>query len=166
MQSPCARRSDRMMHTSKVPVYADAVSWVLPSRHGVVLHARSEHRKQNPDHLTARVRAGLVFCVVTEPYLEAEYGGDYLTEAPVHLLHDLFEGFKERKDEQVVVLSQVLACDATVGYEDNSNSKVRSRASAVRRISCACGVFIQIAGAQGSSTPRSGRIRSNCFMCS
>ena len=57
----------------------------------------------------------------SEPYLQSEYGGDYGTQSPVKLLDRLYYGFPESEEEELVVLSQVLACDATLGYEDIYN---------------------------------------------
>lgn len=76
-----------------------------------------------PLHLAGKdpsffIVAGLVFTSCTEPYLQSEYGQSYMTESPVKLLDALLYGFRHHQDEQVVVLSQVLACDATLGFED------------------------------------------------
>ena len=70
------------------------------------------------------IHAGLVFTPVTTPYLRAEYGKEYDYEAPVKLLDKLLHGQAERDDEQVVVLSQVLAADVNIGYEDIVNTSV------------------------------------------
>uniref|UniRef100_A0A1D2A691 PDZ domain-containing protein n=1 Tax=Auxenochlorella protothecoides TaxID=3075 RepID=A0A1D2A691_AUXPR len=70
------------------------------------------------------VVAGLVFTNLTEPYLASEFGPDYLREAPVKLLDRLLYTHKDRPGQQVVMLNQVLACEATIGYEDISNSQV------------------------------------------
>ncbi|KAK9908877.1 hypothetical protein WJX75_004161 [Coccomyxa subellipsoidea] len=70
------------------------------------------------------VVAGIVFTVCCEPYLESEYGADYISETPVKLLDRLLYGQREHIDEEVVILSQVLACDATLGYEDLFNTQV------------------------------------------
>jgi S1-C subfamily serine protease len=72
------------------------------------------------------VVAGVVFTVVTEPYLQSEYGIDYHREAPVKLLDQLLHGHKRWPDEEVIVVSQVLACEATLGYEDCFNTQVRA----------------------------------------
>jgi len=69
--------------------------------------------------------AGLVFTTVNEPYLLSEYGANYMTDAPVKLLERMFHGTPQFPDEEVVVLSQVLACDATLGYEDIYNVQVQ-----------------------------------------
>jgi hypothetical protein len=77
----------------------------------------------------AATRAGLVFCVVTERYLESEFGWNYMREAPAIIQKDLYYSQSEREGQEVVVLSQVLACDATLGYEDLECCKVRVRTS-------------------------------------
>ena len=71
--------------------------------------------------------SGLVFTTANEPYLESEYGVEYMSEAPVKLLDQLYHGSPASADEQVVLLSQVLACEATLGYEDVYNLQVRGR---------------------------------------
>lgn len=83
-----------------------------------------------PPHLANRdpsyfVLGGLVFTVITEPYLGSEYGEHYHTMAPVALLDLLWHGVPKTRAEQAVVVSQVLACDTTVGYEDVYNERVR-----------------------------------------
>lgn len=70
------------------------------------------------------VVAGIIFTVCSEPYLLSEYGAEYMSEAPVKLLERLMHGERLKPDDQVVVLSQVLACDATLGYEDYCNVQV------------------------------------------
>ena len=72
------------------------------------------------------VVAGLVFTPASEPYLQSEYGADYVSDSPVKLLDALFHGVKAHPDEQVVVLAQVLACDATLGYDDLYNVRLRA----------------------------------------
>ncbi|KAI8477127.1 MAG: trypsin-like serine protease [Monoraphidium minutum] len=74
--------------------------------------------------------SGLVFVACSEPYLESEYGVDYVSEAPVKLLDrrvatpSLYHGQPSEPGEEVVVLSQVLAADSTLGYEDVLNAQV------------------------------------------
>ena len=67
---------------------------------------------------------GVIFTVLTEPYLISEYGGDYCREAPVKLLECLLYKHKAAADEEVVVVNQVLASDVTVGYDSFSNHRV------------------------------------------
>ncbi len=71
------------------------------------------------------VVAGFVFTPLTEPYLDSEYGCEYGSDAPVKLLQELYFGEKRQSDQELVVLSQVLACDATLGYEDLNNIRVK-----------------------------------------
>lgn len=83
-----------------------------------------------PSHISNRdpsyfMVAGLVFTPCSEPYLISEYGSDYGTESPVKLLDRLYHSYPKSADEQVVVLSQVLASPATLGYEDMFNVQVR-----------------------------------------
>jgi len=66
----------------------------------------------------------VVFTTCNELYLESEYGADYMSDAPVSLLHNLVYGSRKSPDNEVVILSQVLACQATLGYEDHYNSQV------------------------------------------
>ena len=84
-----------------------------------------------PHHLDGNdpsyfVVAGIVFTAVTEPYLQSEYGHDYDSSAPVKILNDLFHGHKEVLDQEVVVVSQVIACEATMGYEEVFNVPVKA----------------------------------------
>ena len=75
----------------------------------------------DPEYL---VVAGAVFTAASEPYLASEYGGDYLSDSPVKLLDKLLHGWRRAPGEEVVVLSQVLACDEALGYEDLCNVQV------------------------------------------
>jgi len=59
-----------------------------------------------------------------EPYLRAEYGEDFDAKAPLTLLERWQYGLRETTDEQVVVLSQVLAHASNVGYEHLNNMLV------------------------------------------
>lgn len=83
-----------------------------------------------PHHLTGAdpsyfILGGLVFTVVTVPYLESEYGSDFESDAPVKLLDALFHRQKSFGDQEVVVIGQVLATEATLGYEGLSNVQVK-----------------------------------------
>ncbi|GBF92582.1 protease Do-like [Raphidocelis subcapitata] len=84
-----------------------------------------------PPHLENRdpsyfIVSGLVLVACSEPFLESEYGADYAAEAPVKLLEQLYHGQPSQPGEEVVVLSQVLAADSTLGYEDVLNVQVLS----------------------------------------
>ncbi|CAG9461655.1 unnamed protein product [Pedinophyceae sp. YPF-701] len=83
-----------------------------------------------PQHISDKlpsyfILAGLVFTRVTVPYLRSEYGKDYDYDAPVKLLDQMMHAVAEKADQQVVVLSQVLAHEINVGYEDIANTQVR-----------------------------------------
>ncbi|KAL4539598.1 hypothetical protein Ndes2437B_g02038 [Nannochloris sp. 'desiccata'] len=67
---------------------------------------------------------GLVFTPVTIPLLRAEYGKEFDLDAPVKLLDKLVHAMAENDSQQVVVLSQVLAADVNVGYEELCNTQV------------------------------------------
>ena len=69
--------------------------------------------------------AGIVFTVCCEPYLQSEYGPDFMSDSPVKLLERLLHGQKKTEDEEVVIVSQVLASEATLGYEDMFNTQAR-----------------------------------------
>jgi S1-C subfamily serine protease len=104
---------------------------------------------QDPDYL---VLGGLVFVALHEPYLESEYGANYGTEAPVKLLDALLHGTPSAKGQQVVLLSQVLASDAALGYEDVENVpvfqvngvKVHNLAHLAEVVAEACGCEIGV----------------------
>ena len=70
--------------------------------------------------------AGLVFTAVTVPYLKSEYGKDYDYDAPVKLLDTMLHAQAEEEGQQVVMLSQVLASEVNVGYEDLMNTTVKA----------------------------------------
>jgi S1-C subfamily serine protease len=84
-----------------------------------------------PHHLSGGdpsylVVAGIIFTTATEPYFMSEYGAEYHREAPVKLLDRMLHHHKTTEDEEVVLVSQVLACDATLGYEDGYNAQVKA----------------------------------------
>lgn len=65
--------------------------------------------------------AGLVFTTLSVPFLRSEFGEEWDCEAPVELVHSVMYRRAEHRDEQLVVLTQLLAHDLTVGYEDLEN---------------------------------------------
>eukprot|EP00850_Spirogloea_muscicola_P009186 SM000051S17546 [mRNA] locus=s51:220822:226189:+ [translate_table: standard] len=89
------------------------------------------HNRLIPVHIQGRlpsyyIIAGLVFTPVCQPFLVSEYGPEFEYETPVKLLDKMMHGMAEYDNEQVVVLSQVLANDVNIGYEDITNSQVLS----------------------------------------
>ncbi|XP_044501173.1 protease Do-like 9 isoform X2 [Mangifera indica] len=72
------------------------------------------HKRLIPAHINGRppsyyIMAGFVFTAVTVPYLHSEYGKDYEFDAPAKLLDKFLHAMAQSVDEQVVVISQVLA---------------------------------------------------------
>jgi len=76
---------------------------------------------RNPSYL---LYSGLVFTPLSVPYLMAEFGHRWQRYAPVGLLEPAMYGIVNEDGEEVVVLTQVLASDATTGYEDINNVRV------------------------------------------
>ncbi|WIA23171.1 hypothetical protein OEZ86_010064 [Tetradesmus obliquus] len=68
--------------------------------------------------------AGLVFTPATVPYMRSEYGKEYDFDAPVKLLDKLMHHMAEQPRQQVVLLSQVLAAEVNIGYEEMLNTQV------------------------------------------
>jgi len=75
-------------------------------------------RELRPSYL---ICGGLVFTTVTDPYLIQRYG--QLQNAPVRLLTKTYYGVRDVPEQETVVLSNVLVCEATRGYESVSNLK-------------------------------------------
>ncbi|KAA8540851.1 hypothetical protein F0562_024814 [Nyssa sinensis] len=87
------------------------------------------HRRLIPAHNKGRppsyyIIAGLCFTTLSVPYFRSEYGKEYEYQAPVKLLDKLLHEMPHSKDEQLVLLSQVLVADINVGYEDIVNTQV------------------------------------------
>lgn len=62
--------------------------------------------------------AGLVFTTLTVPFLRSEFGEEWDCEANIELVHRVMYQRAETPGESLVVLTQVLAHDLMVGYED------------------------------------------------
>jgi len=73
---------------------------------------------QGPSYL---IVAGLVFTTLSIPFLRSEFGEEWDCEAPVELVYRVMQSRAQFEGEQIVVLTQVLAHDLTVGYEDLEN---------------------------------------------
>ncbi|KMT10530.1 hypothetical protein BVRB_5g116540 [Beta vulgaris subsp. vulgaris] len=87
------------------------------------------HRRLVPAHSKGRppsyyIVAGFVFTTVSVPYLRSEYGKEYEYDAPVKLLDKLLHSMPQSKDEELVVISQVLVADINIGYEEIVNTQV------------------------------------------
>ena len=73
-----------------------------------------------PLHLTNAdpsffVVGGIIFTVLSEPYLLSEYGIEYMSEAPVKLLERLMHGERVEPDEQVCLSVLLPANDMNRG---------------------------------------------------
>ena len=68
---------------------------------------------------------GCVFTPASVPLFRSEFGRDYEFEAPVKLLDALVHVHADVEGQQVVLLSQVLPCEATLGIEDVVNTAVK-----------------------------------------
>ncbi|CAE8698962.1 unnamed protein product, partial [Polarella glacialis] len=65
--------------------------------------------------------AGLVFTTLSVPFLRSEFGEMWDCEAPIEIVHRVMHQRATGHGEQLVLLTQVLAHDLTVGYEDLEN---------------------------------------------
>jgi len=61
--------------------------------------------------------AGLVFQVLTQPFLFQEWGKDWQQKGPVRFVEKGLFGAKEYPDHEAVILSQILAADINVTYQ-------------------------------------------------
>ncbi|XP_021848466.1 protease Do-like 9 [Spinacia oleracea] len=68
------------------------------------------------------ILAGFVFTVASVPYLQSEYPDP--SDVPVELLHKLQHSMAQSKDEELLVISQVLVADINIGYEHLANVQV------------------------------------------
>jgi S1-C subfamily serine protease len=68
-------------------------------------------------HPSYFIYAGLVFQVLTQPFLHQEWSKDWQQKAPVRFVEKALYGTKEKEDQEVVILSQILAADINVSYQ-------------------------------------------------
>ncbi|KAL3716904.1 hypothetical protein ACJRO7_008479 [Eucalyptus globulus] len=106
--------------TSVIKVLRDSKIFICDVKLGM-------HKRVIPLHSEGRppsyyIIAGFVFSTISVPYLRSEYKDE--SEAPVKLLDKLLHSLPQSPDEQLVVVSQVLAGDINVGYEDIVNTPV------------------------------------------
>lgn len=71
--------------------------------------------------VTYYIFGGFVFLPLSRPYLRSEYGSKWSSKCAVRLKDLYFNGYKEEKDEEVVILSRVLASDINVGFHKFTN---------------------------------------------
>jgi len=84
-----------------------------------LVHPHLYHRR--PSYF---IHDGLVFTSLSRPFLQAEYGNKWDQKAPINLCEVTFYGYRKQKDQEVVILSQVLVDEVNVGYEHTSNGEV------------------------------------------
>lgn len=65
-----------------------------------------------------------MFTPLTTWYLRSVYGLDWSSRAPIKLVQKVLAASKTHKDEEVVVLSKVLASDINQGYQDMGNIQI------------------------------------------
>jgi hypothetical protein len=61
--------------------------------------------------------AGLVFQTLTQPFLAQEWGKEWQQKAPVRFVEKALYAAKDFPDQEVVILSQILAADINVTYQ-------------------------------------------------
>jgi len=61
--------------------------------------------------------AGMVFQVLTQPFLAQEWGKEWQQKAPVRFVEKALYAAKDKPDQEVVILSQILAADINVTYQ-------------------------------------------------
>jgi len=61
--------------------------------------------------------AGMVFQVLTQPYLSSEWSKEWQQKAPVRFVEKALYAAKDKPDQEVVILSQILAADINVTYQ-------------------------------------------------
>lgn len=61
--------------------------------------------------------AGLVFQTLTQPFLSQEWGKEWQQKAPVRFVEKALYAAKEHADQEIVILSQILAADINVTYQ-------------------------------------------------
>jgi len=61
--------------------------------------------------------AGLVFQSLTQPFLSAEWGKEWQQKAPVRFVEKALYAAKDFADQEIVILSQILAADINVTYQ-------------------------------------------------
>lgn len=87
-----------------------------------------------PIHLFSKPRpgpsyfivAGLVFTTLSEPFLESEFGAEWEHKAPVEMVKWATQDHADSPDQQLVIMTQVLAHELTMGYESHENLRLLS----------------------------------------
>lgn len=88
----------------------------------VQVHDARHLIRRQPEYL---VCGGLVFQVLSEPFLRAVYGQNWILEAPVRLIDEYYRGLRTKAGRsEIAILAQILATSATIGYEEEGGNDV------------------------------------------
>lgn len=88
----------------------------------VQVHDARHRVRRQPEYL---ICGGLVFQVLSEPFLRTCYGSNWILEAPVRLIDQYYRGMRTKEGRrELVVLSQILATSTTTGYEEENVNDV------------------------------------------
>lgn len=89
----------------------------MGSQRLVPVHDSLDSDQPQPEYIMI---GGLVFQILSVPYMRAVYGENWLYDAPVQLI-DRYYNAKKTTDgtSEIVVLSQMLRADVNEGYDDN-----------------------------------------------
>lgn len=89
----------------------------------VPIHDARYLKRRQPEYL---ICGGLVFQSLSEPFCRAVFGRNWLYDTPVALLQLYFNGTKTKTGRnEVVLLTQVLSANCTMGYESDTEPDVR-----------------------------------------
>lgn len=88
----------------------------------VPVHDARHLVRRQPEYI---LFGGLVFQTLSEPFLRAVYGQNWLLDAPVRLIDEYYRGTRSKTGrKEVVVLAQILATEATSGYEQEDGNDI------------------------------------------
>jgi len=122
-----------VVHLIRTLFHAGDIVPIRILRNGQIVHleVKLDHREPEeylvppyrvdtiPEHL---IVGGLVIQELSLPYLR-EYGNNWATDAPIHLLyyHQNQDYLNGDRREKIVIISDVIATPFTIGYENLSN---------------------------------------------
>jgi len=87
------------------------------------MHLVPSNPPSPPEYL---VVGGLVMIPLTEKYLKCSFGETWQDTGPFELVNLWGRGSQDFVDEQVIIVTQVLASPVTVGYQDICNENVKT----------------------------------------
>lgn len=88
----------------------------------VQVHDARHLVRRQPEYL---VCGGLVFQVLSEPFLRTVYGHNWVLEAPVRLIDEYYRGTRTKAGRlEIVILAQILATSTTTGYEEEGGTNI------------------------------------------